>query len=34
MYYKLGQTCLTIWGNFIILEMEQMILQIKVAQLL
>ena len=34
MYYKSGQTCVTIWGSFVLLQIRQTLLQIGAASLL
>ena len=34
MYYKSGQTCVAIWGSFVLLQIRQTLLQIGAASLL
>ena len=34
MYYKLGQACVTDWGNFVLRQLEQTLLQVGPASLL
>ena len=34
MYYKSGQTCVAIWGIFVLLQIRQTLLQIGAASLL